>query len=186
VDAERRAIERDLHDGVQQQLISLGVNLQLARAAADDDPAATVALIEEMRRDVGEALADTMRLAQRVYPSLLERGGLAAALRAAAVCAGVRASVDVPAGASYAPKIARTICFCWDEALAAAAVEGCAATITLRVEGELLVFEVATDADHSDGAFLGLGVRCEALGGRMTVRSEPAHGTRVTGSVPLR
>ncbi len=185
VDADRLAIERKLHDGVQQHLISLAVNLQLARTSADDDPAATVALIEEMRRDVQQALDDTMQLAQRVYPSLLERGGLAVTLRTAAVTAGVRASIEVPAGASLPPNIARTICFCWDEALGAAAAEGRAATITVRADDDALVFEVAADATCSDGAFEGIGVRCEALGGRMTVQSGPSGGTRVTGSLPL-
>jgi signal transduction histidine kinase len=184
-DAERRAIERDLHDGVQQHLIALAVNLQLARTSAEDDPAATVALLEQMSRDVQQALDDTMRLAQRVYPSLLERGGLAAALRTAAVTAGVRASIEVPTGASYPADIARTICFCWDEALAAAAAGGRAATIAISADEDVLVFEVGMDATHLDGVFEGIGVRCEALGGRMTVRSEPARGTRVTGSLPL-
>src|SRR5262249_6447396 len=131
-DEDRWAIERDLHDGVQQHLISLAVNLQLARTSADDDPAATVVLIEQMRDDVQQALDETMRLAQRVYPSLFERAGLAVALRAAAVNAGVRASVEVPAGASYPPQIARTICFCWDKALRVAAAESRAATISIR------------------------------------------------------
>jgi signal transduction histidine kinase len=185
VDADRRAIERDLHDGVQQHLISLAVNLQLARASADDDRAATVALIEQMRRDVQQALDDTMRLAQRVYPSVLERGGLAATLRTAAVTVGVRASINVPAGASYPPNIARTICFCWDEALRGAAAESCSATITVREEEHVLVFEVATNATYPDGAFEGIAVRCQALGGRMTLHSEPARGTRVTGSLSL-
>src|SRR5262249_24035966 len=138
-----------------------------------------------MRDDVQQALDETMRLAQRVYPSLLERAGLAVALRAAAVNAGVRASVEVPAGASYPPQIARTICFCWDKALRAAAAESRAATISIRAHGDVPVFEVATDAAGSDGAFAGVAVRCEALGGGMTVRSEPARGTRVTGSLPV-
>ena len=88
-DAERRSIERELHDGPQQHLVALAVNLQLARRLADADPAAAKLLLEEMGRDVRQALDETGKLAHRIYPPLLEAGGLAAALRSAAVAVGV-------------------------------------------------------------------------------------------------
>ena len=70
-----------------------------------------------MGRDVQQALDETALLAQRIYPPLLEAGGLAAALRSAAVTAGVPASVDVAAGSNYPPEVARTVYMCWLEAL---------------------------------------------------------------------
>jgi signal transduction histidine kinase len=183
-DEDRRAIERALHDGVQQQLIALAVNLQLAGQVAEDDPAAAKALVEQMRRDVREALDDTTRLAQRIYPALLDAGGLAAALRAAAVSSGIPASVEVAAGSSYPPEHTRTICLCWLEALDDVGGEARPA-ITVREEVAALVFELVTDAARSDSGFDRLRDRCEALGGRLTVRSEPGRGTCVAGSLPL-
>jgi signal transduction histidine kinase len=94
--------------------------VQLARRAADSDPAAVDALLDEMERDVRRALDETSLLAQRIYPSALELGGLAALLRSAAVQAGVPASVDVGAESSYAPEIALTVYLYWLAALASA------------------------------------------------------------------
>src|SRR5262245_32104854 len=70
-DGERRRIERGLHDGVQQHLIALAVSLQLARELADSDPAALKALLEDITRDVREALESVRALAHGIYPSLL-------------------------------------------------------------------------------------------------------------------
>jgi signal transduction histidine kinase len=108
-DADRRRIERELHETVQQLLVALAVNLQLAGTLADDDPAAAKAILNEMARDVQQALDETAQLAQRIYPPLLEAGGLAAALRSAVVSAGIRASLDVTGGASYPPEVAGAI-----------------------------------------------------------------------------
>ena len=97
-DADRRRIERDLHNGVQQHLVALAVNVQLAGRLADTDPAAAKTLLEQLERDVQETLDATAQLAQRIYPPLLEPRGLAAVLRSAAAAAGVAASVNVAAG----------------------------------------------------------------------------------------
>lgn len=182
-DADRRRIERELHDGPQQQLVALSVNLQLARDLADADPAAAQALLEEMERDVQRALDETAQLAQRIYPPLLEAGGLAAALRSAAVSAGARASLDVAAGVSYPPEVAGTVYLCWLEALEHVG-PGARATVAVRHEEEGLVFEVVTDGEQNAG-FDRLRDRVETLGGRLTIRPEPGGGTRVTGSLPL-
>ena len=97
-DADRRSIERDLHDGVHQLFVALAVNLQLLRQSVASDPEAAGRLVEEMVRDVQRGLDETVLLAQRIYPPMLEAGGLAALLRSAAVDAGVPASVEVAAG----------------------------------------------------------------------------------------
>ena len=90
---------------MHQHLVALATTLQLARLATDSDPAARSASRRD-GRDVQQALDETALLVQRIYPSTLELGGLAALLRSAAVNAGVPATVDVTAGSSYAPEIA--------------------------------------------------------------------------------
>lgn len=182
-DADRRTIERDLHEGVQQHLVGLAVNLQLAGRSADADPAATKALLDEMGRDVQQALDQTAQLAQRIYPPLLEAGGLVAALRSAAVSAGIRVSLEVAAGAAYPPEVAGAIYWCCLEALEHA---GAQATVTVREEEEgAVAFEVVEDGSRSDAGLDRLRDRVEALGGRLTIRSGPGRGTRVSGSLPL-
>ena len=101
------SIERDLHEGVHQHLVALAVNLQLASRLTDTDPARGQALIEQMARDVQQALDETAQLAQRIYPPLLDAGGLAAALRSAAE----RRHPRLVEGAkqSYPPEVAAAI-----------------------------------------------------------------------------
>ena len=189
-DADCRRIERDLHEGAQQQLVALAVNLQLAGPLVDANPAAAKTLLEEMERDVQQALDEAARLAQRIYPPLLEAGGLAAALRSAAVGAGIPASVHVAAGSSYAPEISRTVYLCWLEALEHAGGEA-RATVTVREENGALVFELVgagaqlAAGDGSNIRFDRLHDRVEALGGRLTAEPDAARGTRVYGSLPL-
>ena len=176
-DADRRAIERELHGGLQQYLVALATTLQLARRARDSDRAALDALLDEMERDVRRALDEASLLAQRIYPSALERGGLAALLRSAAVQAGVPAGVDVSGGSTYAPEVAMTLYLCWLSALASSGSDG-RATIRVEEVGETLTFELAADALGPD--FDGLRNRVEALGGSLTVESG-----QVVGSMPL-
>jgi signal transduction histidine kinase len=169
---------------VQQHLIALAVNLQLAAQSADTDSAATKALLAEMGRDVQQALDETGRLAQRIYPPLLEAGGLAAALRSAAVSAGVRVSLDVPVGASYPREIAAAVYWCCLAVLEHAGT-GTRATVTVRDEQGAVAFEVVEDGSGSAAGLDRLRDRVEALGGRLTIRSEPGGGTSVSGSLPL-
>ncbi len=183
-DADRHRTERDLHAGVQQCLVALAVNLQLAGPLADADPAAAKELLEDMGRDVQQALDETAQLAQRIYPPLLEAGGLAAALRSAAVSAGMPASVDVAPGVTYPPEIAATIYFCYLEALEHAGV-GARTTVTVRDEEEAVAFEVVGTGASPDEGLDRLRDRVEALGGQLTIRSEPGGGTRVSGSLPV-
>jgi signal transduction histidine kinase len=82
---ERRALERELHDGVQQHLVALAVNLQLARELCDSDPAAVKRALEELAHDVHAALEDARALGQAIYPPVLTDHGVAEALRAAGV-----------------------------------------------------------------------------------------------------
>jgi signal transduction histidine kinase len=178
-DADRRAIERALHDGVHQRLIALAVNLQLARTLADGDPDEAKALLDEMGRDVQQALTEVALLAQRINPPLLEARGLGAALRAAATSAGIPVSVEVSATASYPPEVVSTVYLCCLEALEHA---GAGATVVVRDEDGAIAFEVDTDGDAGLDRLCD---RVEALGGQLTIGSAPDGGTHVSGSLPL-
>jgi signal transduction histidine kinase len=181
-DADRRAIERELHGGVHQYLVALATTVQLARRAADSDPAAVNMLLDEMERDVRRALDEASLLAQRVYPSALELGGLAALLRSAAVQAGVPATVDVAADSSYAPEVAMTVYLCWLAALASGKGEA-QVTIGVREVDDTLRFELAAEALGAD--LDRLRDRVEALGGSLAIETAPG-GIRLSGSLPLR
>jgi signal transduction histidine kinase len=181
-DADRRRLERELHDGPQQQLTALAVNLQLARRLVDADPAAAAALIDELRQDVQEAIDDARTLAHRIYPPLLDEGGLGMALRFAAADADIAAPVEVAPGLSCPPEVASTVYFCCVEVLERI---GADATVTVREENGAVVFEVVTDASCSDERPNHESVRdrVEALGGLLTVEQESG-GTRITGTLP--
>jgi signal transduction histidine kinase len=176
---------------VQQHLVALAVNLQLAGTLADADPAAAKTLLQEMGRDVQQALDETAQLAQRIYPPLPEAAGLAAALRSAAASAGIPVRVDVSAGASYPPEVVGTVYSCCLEVLEHAGA-GTRVSVTVRDEEGALAFEVITEGACSaaapprpDAELDRLRDRIEALGGRLTIRSEPGRSTRVAGSLPL-
>jgi signal transduction histidine kinase len=182
-DADRRGIERDLHDGVHQLFVALAVNLQLLGQAVDSDPAAACRLLEELRRDVQRGLDETVLLAQRIYPAMLEAGGLAALLRSAAVDTGVPASVEVAAEPDL-PEVTMTIYLCWLATLARARRE---TRVTIRVrEGEgALTFDVTGAAAGSDTGLERVRERVEALGGQLTIGTSRDGRTRASGSLPL-
>ena len=187
--ADRRRIERDLHDGPQQHLVALAANLQLARRLAGADPAAAKALLDEMGRDVQQALDETGKLAHRIYPPLLEAGGLAVALRTAAVSVGVPTRIEVTPGSGYPPEVAGAVYFCCLEVLERAGT-GARATVTVQDEERALAFEVVEDgagsaATASDELLDRLRDRVEALGGQLTLQSQPGGGIRLSGSLPL-
>jgi signal transduction histidine kinase len=182
-DAERRSIERDLHQGVQQLLTALAADLELATRSMDGDPAATKRILAEIGGDVRQALEETRRLAHRIYPPLLEAGGLVVALRSAAASARVPTRIDVPAGTTCPPAIAGTVYFCCLEVLERAA-SGTPVTISVRNEEGAVAFDVVAELDV-DAVLLPLRDRVEAVGGHVTI--EPRSGGRVgvAGRLPL-
>jgi signal transduction histidine kinase len=178
-DADRRAIERELHDGVHQQLVALAVSLQLAAQTEGGDPAR----LAEMARDVQDALEEAARLAQRIHPATLEAGDLAALLRSAATGAGVPAVVDVSVGAGYPPEVVMTIHLCWLDALVRAGGASRAA-IEVRDRVDALTFEITVPEIRPEVGVDRLRDRVDALGGRLTVTSHDGE-TIVAGSLPL-
>ena len=166
-DAERRRLERRFHDGLQQHLVALAVKLQLL----EQDPAST--LVDELRRDVQQALDEAAQLAQRIYPTVLDTGGLAVALRAVAASVGTPVSLKADAGGRYPPEVACTAYF-----LCLEAVERGATRITVREDDGVLLVEVFTD---DATAFERFRDRVDALGGRL----DAGDGTRVSCALPI-
>jgi signal transduction histidine kinase len=178
-DADRREIERELHEGVQQHLVALAVNLQLLSELMESDPPAAMARVAELGRDVQLALDEAAHLAQRIHPPLLEAAGLAVALRAA----GATTSVDVPAGASYPVEVTAAVYWCCLEVLEHAGA-GSRTTVAVREQDGALIFEI--EGEGVAGAGLEpLRDRVEALGGELTIRSDAGRGTRISGSLPV-
>jgi signal transduction histidine kinase len=178
-DADRRRIERALHDGIQQDLVALAVNLQLARELCNRDPAAVDSFLEEIARDVHLALDGVRELAQVIYPRVLIDHGIAEALRGAASVAEVPARIDAAGLGRYAPEVEGTVYFCCVEALEASAP----ATIRVWEEDGSLAFEVLAGQPGHD--LSSMRDRLGALGGRVTIGSDPSGWTRLSGTVPL-
>jgi signal transduction histidine kinase len=183
-DAERRGIERALHEGVQQDLVGLAANLEVAAGSVDSDPAAAKALLDELQREARRALTEMQELANRIFPPLLDAGGLVVELRAAASRAGVpvRIDVDIDVAASSPPEIVGAVYFYALDVFERAPA-GTPVVVSVRGEEGALAFEIVAECD--------LGTerraphdRVEALGGRVTITSE-GDRTTVTGSLPL-
>jgi signal transduction histidine kinase len=187
-DDHRRSIERELHDGVIQHLIALGVNLQLARGVADDRSSELSELLETMLQNVHQALDETRELAWRIYPSALLHGDLGDALRATA--AGIPVSVDTAALQRCPPEVEACAYFCCVELLNGAADGSRHATVEIRSDSEALLFDVTltgADLDRWTSRDLsGVGDRLAAFGGRFTIASAPGseRGVRISGVLP--
>jgi signal transduction histidine kinase len=194
-DAERRRIERDLHDGAQQHLIALVVNLQVARELAASDPARASAVLDELSGDIHAAIDDLRDLAHGIYPPLLVDRGLGDAVLAALERAPVHGHVDAAGARRYAVDLEATVYFCCLEAIQNAAKHaGPDARVDVRIweEDGTLLFEVADDgAGFRPGSRRGgVGLanmrdRVGALGGQLHVESSAGKGTQVVGGVPL-
>jgi signal transduction histidine kinase len=187
-DADRRDIERALHDGAQQDLVGLAVKLQQARGLVDSDPAAAGVLVDEMRGDVQESLDRLRSLAQRIYPPRLEAGGLPAALRSAAASAGVRVRIDAGANGVYPPDVSATV-YLSIVAAFERLVTGKTAAIGIREENGTVAFEIVAEVaevEPADAHLAAIRDRVEALGGRLTITAVSGGGTRIAGSLPTR
>jgi signal transduction histidine kinase len=182
-DAKRRSIERELHEGVQQLLVALAANVELAAASVDADPAAARDLLVEIAEDIRQALEQTRKLAERIYPPLLEAGGLVPALRGAAANADVPTTIDVAAGTTCPPAIAGAVYFSYLDVLERAAA-GTTVAISVRNEEGAVAFEIVAVGDL-DAEGLPLRDRVEAFGGRLTLTEGFDGKISVAGSLPL-
>jgi signal transduction histidine kinase len=194
-DAERRRIERDLHDGAQQYLVAIAVKARLIETLARTEPARGLALTEELLADVETAVDELRTLAHGIYPPQLSSGGLGEAL--AAACRRATVSVHLEAGGvrRYQPEVEAAVYYCCLEALQNAAKHaGDDASAKVRVweEGGDLRFEVRDDGAgfevEQKGAGAGLtnmSDRLGAVGGTLRIESTPGAGTLVLGFVPI-
>jgi signal transduction histidine kinase len=188
-DGERRRIERALHDGVQQDLIAVAVRVQLVRQLVETDVTAAIAVLDEIGRDVHDALDRVRSLANGIYPSLLDARGLPDALRSAASTLQVDATVDATVG-RYPPETEAALYFYCRAALENAAADDPAnarVTIRIREEAHAVQLELTGGASLAAGTdpLVAAGERVEALGGAFSVDSTPGHATRLMATVPL-
>jgi signal transduction histidine kinase len=193
-DAERRRLERNIHDGAQQQLVALSVKARLAQGVADRDPAKSAELLGQIEGELQTALDDLRDLARGIYPPLLADKGLGAALEAQARRSPLPVTVDGEGLRRYPQEIEAAVYFSCLEALQNVAkhAEASAVTVTLSQSNGQLTFEVADDGSGFDTGSTGYGTglqgiadRVGALHGDLAVASRPGGGTRVVGRIEV-
>src|SRR5215216_2026037 len=190
-DAARRRIERDLHDGAQQHLVSVAISLRAARDRVADDPAAAADLLDEAIADLGEGLTELRELARGIHPAVLTEGGLRPALRGLVRRSAVPARVVSVPDERFPEAIEAAAYFVIAEALTNVARHAPGAELVeidvARRDGRLVV-EVRDDAgggaDPAGGGLSGLADRIAALDGTLEVLSPAGHGTRIHAEIP--
>jgi signal transduction histidine kinase len=193
-DQERRRLERNIHDGAQQQLVALAVKLRLARTLAGKHPQKSDELLGQLQAEAQEALENLRDLARGIYPPLLADRGLAAALEAQSRKVPFPVEVQRDGVGRFPAEAEATAYFCVLEALQNASkyANATGAVISLREENGGLVFSVSDDGQGFDllAAPRGAGLqnmadRLEALGGSIQIVSSPGSGTTITGRIPV-
>jgi signal transduction histidine kinase len=192
-DEERRRLERNIHDGAQQQLVALSVQLGLLERQIDADPNTAKAAAAQLKADATTALEDLRVLARGIYPPLLADRGLPAALEAQARRSTVPVSVESDGVGRYGQDVEAAVYFCVLEALQNVAkyAKASRATVGLTASDGVIGFEVSDDGVGFDPAVArGSGVtnmrdRLESLGGSLRLETRPGGGTKVIGRIPL-
>jgi len=193
-DTERRRIERNLHDGAQQDLVALKLKLAAAQAVAERDPSQTREMLAGLVTDVSNAVETLRELARGIYPPVLADFGLAAALRAQAARSPLPVEVDVDGIGRYPLEVEAAVYFCCLEALQNAVKHAHAGRVAICVRDQAgqLSFTIADDGQGADpgSARRGSGIqnmmdRMAALGGSLELSAGPDGGTTVTGQLPV-
>jgi signal transduction histidine kinase len=193
-DQERKRIERNIHDGAQQQLVALAVRLGLTDQLIDRDPAKAHESIAQLKAETQTALEDLRNLARGIYPPLLADEGLGAALEAQARRAALPVETDVRLERRLAPEVEAAVYFsCLESLQNVAKYAGASAARVLVEQADgVVTFEVADDGAGFDPGAGGYGTglqgiadRLGALDGTLEVRSESGRGTVVRGRVPV-
>jgi signal transduction histidine kinase len=193
-DEERRKLERNIHDGAQQQLVALTVKARLAGQLAQKDPAKATELLAQIEDETRRALEDLRDLARGIYPPLLADKGLVSALEAQARKSTVAVTVHGDGIGRFDQDVEAAVYFSCLEALQNVSkyAEASAATIHLSDGDGTLRFEVRDDGvgfdprsnGHGSG-LQGISDRLGALGGTLHVESSPGAGTTVSGNLPI-
>ena len=190
-DEERRKIERNLHDGAQQQLVALSVQLGLLERLAED-PERVRQMATQLQGGLRDALDDLRDLARGIYPPLLADKGLAVALEAQSRKAALPTTVEPDGIGRYPREVEAAVYFCALEAMQNVAkyADARSATVRLSERHGRLIFEIEDDGRgfDADTTTFGTGVqgmadRLDAIGGTLDIRSAPGEGTRVRGEV---
>jgi len=193
-DDRRRALERDIHDGAQQHLVALAVNLRLAHTLVPRSPDRARELLAAQEQATGAAVATLVQLSSGIYPPLLAEQGLAVALRAAAVTSPVPVEVVARDVGRYSANVEAAAYFSCLEAVQNAVKHSGAATILVELQGRADALALTVQDDGSgfepsstpDGAGLAnLRDRVESVGGILTTESAPGRGTRVDAVLPV-
>jgi len=192
-DEERRKLERNIHDGAQQQLVALAVKARLTEGLVERDPAKAREALDDLQGGLQDALEDLRDLARGIYPPLLADKGLAAALEAQARRSPVPVEIAADGDGRYGRDVEAAVYFSCLEALQNVAkyADATRASIRLVRSNGALTFEVTDDGHGFDPASTGYGTglqgmadRLDALGGTLEIRSAPGGGTIVSGSLP--
>jgi signal transduction histidine kinase len=193
-DERAKRLERDIHDGAQQQLVALAVKIRLADSILDRDTAAAHGMLAQLQGEANDALENLRDLARGIYPPLLADKGLAAALEGQTRKSAVPVALDASGVGRYPPEVEAAVYFCSLEALNNIAKYAAASSVDVRLaqsDGHL-TFEIRDDGAGFDtsGAAHGTGLqgmadRVEAIGGSLSVTSAPGAGTMVSGWVPV-
>jgi signal transduction histidine kinase len=192
-DEERRRLERNLHDGAQQQLVALAVKLRLVEAQIPTDPETAVRMTREVGSDVREALGTLRDLARGIYPPLLADQGLAAALEAQARKAAVVLIVEAQGVGRYQQDVEAAVYFSCLEALQNVAKYAEASSARIRLSSDDgLAFEIRDDGRGFDATatpvgtgLQGIADRIAVIGGTVDVRSSLGRGTTISGRIPV-
>jgi signal transduction histidine kinase len=184
-------LERDLHDGAQQRLVALALNLKLARSSLESDPQGASELLDDAIAELTEATAELRELARGIHPAVLTDRGLEAAVTALASRAAVPVEVKSLPDERLAPPVEATAYFVVAEALTNVArySQASHAEVEIKRENGSLVVEVRDDgvggADPAQGSGLrGLADRVGAVDGRIAVQSPAGAGTTVHVEIP--
>jgi signal transduction histidine kinase len=189
-DAARRRLERDLHDGAQQRLVSLGIALRLTEDRIREDPDAAAELVAAARREVSASLQELRELARGIHPAVLEQG-LELALESLATRSPTRVSLSYELDERLPPAVELAAYFVASEGLANVSKYACASRAAIRVyrADGLATIEISDDgiggADAARGSGLrGLADRVEAVGGHLRVTSPAGGGTVLAAELP--
>jgi signal transduction histidine kinase len=193
-DEERRKLERNIHDGAQQQLVALAVKLKLADGLIERDTSKAHELLGQVQDETHSALEDLRDLARGIYPPLLADKGLGSALDAQARKSGLPVQIHADGIGRYPQAVEAAVYFSCLEALQNVSKYAQASSVSVRLveRDHELVFSVTDDgvgfdpatAQHGSG-LQGIADRLGALDGRVTVTSEPNNGTTIQGQLPV-
>jgi PAS domain S-box-containing protein len=191
-DEARRRIERDLHDGTQQRLVSLGLLARAAEAMIARDRDDLRAQLSSIATGLADAVADLQEISRGIHPAILTKGGIRPALQTLARRSTIPVELDLTLDERLAEPIEVAVYFVASEALANAAKHAQASRleISLGTRNGRLMLAVRDDgvggADAARGSGLvGLTDRVEALGGVIHIRSQPGEGTRIAAELPF-